>query len=102
MGRMATDDRSGPTQTAAERRGLWRLMLRLPSMRGNLQILAATSSPLAGLCEAYEDASTTRDSLQKQGDEADPLLVAEYEALCIEIESDVIKYCLSHPLSVLK
>ncbi len=97
---MPTDDRTAPMRAAAEQKGLWRLMLKLPSMRGQLQILAAKPNALAALCEAYEDASSTRDNLQRQGADADPALRKEYEDLCVDIETDVIDYCLRHPLNV--
>ncbi|WP_245503868.1 hypothetical protein [Rhizobium laguerreae] len=75
-------------------------MLKLPSMRGQLQILAAKPSSLADLCEAYEDASSMRDALQRQGADADLSLLKEYDQICVDIETDVITYCLRHPLSV--
>lgn len=75
-------------------RGLWRLMLKLPALRGSLQILAQKSSALENLCEAYEDACTTLDRLRKRhGTSRDPL-IEEYETICGEIESDVIQLCL--------
>ena len=97
---MPTDERSEFMQEAAARRGLWRLMLKLPAMRGSLQILAPQSSCLVGLCEAYEDASVMLETLQKQGKDADLALLEEYITICVEIESDVIAYCLAHTSSV--
>jgi len=83
-------------QEGAARRGLWRLMLKLPAMRGRLQILGAKSAALQDLFEAYEDASVTLERLLKEpGSDARPM-IREYETICSEIENDVIKYCLGH------
>jgi hypothetical protein len=76
--------------------GLWRLMLKLPAVRGELQVLAPRMASLGDLCEAYEDASVMLGRLRnKPGEESCPL-VHEYEAICAEIESEVIQYCLEH------
>ncbi|MBX5157807.1 MULTISPECIES: hypothetical protein [unclassified Rhizobium] len=80
-----------------EQQGLWRLMLKLPSLRGQLQILGRKSNSLGSLFEAYHDAATTLDRLLKDEFRSDPAMVREYEAICSEIEADVIRYCLDHP-----
>lgn len=93
MGREGGTDRNS-SKTA--QRGLWRLMLKLPAMRGRLQILATKSRPLNDLFEAYEEACFTLERLMRQpGDEHRPM-VAEYETICAEIESDIIQYVLEH------
>jgi hypothetical protein len=96
------DKRSGTEGkgSGAAQRGLWRLMLRLPAMRGRLQILAAKSSSLNDLCEAYEDASLTLERMVRDRSREDCPLMEEYETLCAEIESDVIHYVLQHRLNV--
>lgn len=82
------------TETA--QRGLWRLMLKLPAVRGRLQILATKSRSLDDLFEAYEEASLALERLIRQpGDEHCPM-VLEYETICAEIESDIIQYVLEH------
>ncbi|MEQ1409548.1 hypothetical protein ABK249_32100 [Neorhizobium sp. Rsf11] len=98
---MPIDDYTDETgEKVRSRRGLWRLMLRLPTMRGDLQILAAKSHRLDALCAAYEDASVTLARLRKERHNADQTLLAEYRMICEEIESDVIQYCLTHDSSV--
>ncbi|QFY63414.1 hypothetical protein FZ934_24430 (plasmid) [Rhizobium grahamii] len=71
-------------------RGLWRLMLKLPAIRGRLQVIAATSSRLNGAFEAYEEACVALERFKRERDRDSCPLVEEYEALCTEIESDVL------------
>jgi hypothetical protein len=80
--------------TASEQRGLWKLMLRLPAMRGQLQMLSARNSALMGLCDAFDEASSTLDRLRRNGSN-DLKLLAEYDMLCADIESEVIDICIS-------
>ncbi|MDM9623017.1 hypothetical protein A6U87_07370 [Rhizobium sp. AC44/96] len=75
-------------------RGLWRLLLKLPSIRGRLQIIAARSSHLNELFEAYEEANVALGRFQKERDRESCPLIEEYEALCAEIESDVLRLVL--------
>lgn len=82
--------------SSASRRGLWRLMLKLPSMRGRLQILAATSTPLDGMLEAYEEASTTLERMTQEREAERDALIDEYQTVCSEIETDVVRYVLEH------
>jgi hypothetical protein len=81
-------------------RGLWRLMLRLPAVRGQLQILVPRTDSLGDLCEAYEDASVTLERLRSMQGEDNCPRVREYETICAEIESEVIQYCLEHRAGV--
>jgi hypothetical protein len=69
-------------------------MLKLPALRGSLQILAQKSASLENLCEAYEDACTTLDQFRNRLAISGDTLVEEYETICREIESDVIQLCL--------
>lgn len=92
-------DASGASErmpAGANERGLWRLMLKLPAIRGQLQVLAPRRESLRGLCEAYEDASTMLERLRNKPGEDHCPLVKEYETVCAEIETDVIQYCLEH------
>lgn len=82
---------AGKTSKAAQR-GLWRLMLKLPALRGRLQILAVRSRRLDDLFEAYEEASLALERFQKDGGGGP--LVEEYEAVCRDIEADVIQFIL--------
>lgn len=93
MGRGNTSERR---PQGAEQRGLWRLMLKLPALRGRLQLLAAKTEALDSLCEAYEDASTMLEKLRNAPGEPDLPMIREYESLCSDIEADVIQYCLEH------
>ncbi|KQV27305.1 hypothetical protein ASC96_16000 [Rhizobium sp. Root1204] len=80
--------------TDTAQKGLWKLMLRLPALRGQLQILSVRNTSLLSLCDAFQDASSTLDSLRKYPN-ADSAIIREYEILCSEIESEVIEICLS-------
>ena len=80
-----------PTDTA--QRGLWKLMLKLPALRGPLQLLSARNTSLLSLCDAFHDASSTLDSLRKDPT-VESAIIREYETLCSEIESEVIEICL--------
>ena len=97
MGQGEADERA---PEGAARRGLWRLMLRLPALRGTLQLVAESADPLEGLCEAYEDASVTLDRLLREPGDANCPMVKEYQTICNEIESEVIQYCLHHGSAV--
>jgi hypothetical protein len=85
---------------AAAKRGLWRLMLKLPAIRGRLQLLAAKASSLDDLFEAYEEASAALERMSRSRDRQDCPLIEEYENVCAEIETDVIDHVLRHSPSV--
>lgn len=97
MGRGDADEKA-PEGSA--KRGLWRLMLRLPALRGRLQILAERSDALSDLCEAYEDASVTLERMLRESGNANCPRIKEYQTICTEIESDIIQYCLARPSDV--
>lgn len=88
---MGRQDGVAGTTNDAVRRGLWRLMLRLPAIRGRLQIAAARSARLDDLFEAYEVAAVALERFQRAHDCPK---VLEYESVCHEIEADVIQYLL--------
>jgi hypothetical protein len=75
-------------------------MLKLPSLRGRLQILAAKTEGIRNLCEAYEDASVTLQRLRAAPGDANCAMVREYENICSEIETEIIEYCLQHKKNV--
>ncbi|WP_341827036.1 hypothetical protein [Agrobacterium pusense] len=81
---------AGTTRDSA-RRGLWRLMLKLPALRGQLQIIAAQTTDLNELFEAYEMAASALERFRK---EEDRTRVREYETVCSAIEEDVIQHIL--------
>lgn len=75
------------------RQGLLKLMLRLPALRRDLLRLWPGSVPLRALCEAYHDATLTRERLSVDaGAHEDPLL-GEYETICIELEDEISALC---------
>jgi hypothetical protein len=75
------------------RRGLVKLMLKMPALRGRLQILSATNSAVFSLCGAYEEASATLERLRKEKSQVDRSVVIEYEDLCEDIEREIIEIC---------
>ncbi|OOO15806.1 hypothetical protein BTE56_22730 [Agrobacterium pusense] len=79
---------AGTTRDSA-RRGLWRLMLKLPALRGQLQIIAAQTTDLNELFEAYEMAASALERFRKEEDRA---RVREYETVCSAIEEDIIQH----------
>lgn len=81
-------------ENASAQRGLWKLMLRLPALRGQLQILSVRNTDLRSLCDAFDDASSTLSRLYKEVP-MNPKMIAEYETVCSEIESEVVELCLS-------
>jgi hypothetical protein len=91
---MGDGNTSEPAPNNAAQRGLWRLMLKLPAVRGRLQLISTRSASLEGLCEAYEDASVALERLRARSGASPDTLVEEYETICSEIENDVIKLCL--------
>lgn len=99
MEKCSGTDSSG-NGAAAAKRGLWRLMLKLPAIRGRLQLLAARASSLDDLCEAYEEASVALARMSRDRDREDCPLIDEYENVCAEIESDVIDHVLKHSYGV--
>ena len=69
-------------------------MLKLPAMRGQLQMLSGRNTTLLSLCDAFDEASSTLDRLRRNGS-SDLKLIAEYEMLCSDIEGEVIDICIS-------
>jgi hypothetical protein len=91
---MAARDDGMDSFVRASERGLLRLMMRLPAVRGQLQILAKTSRSLVDLLEAYEAAASTLERLSKQPSRETVRLRAEYETICQELETEVTGHCL--------
>ncbi|MBN9135076.1 MAG: hypothetical protein J0I92_03390 [Phyllobacterium sp.] len=79
---------------ASAQRGLWKLMLKLPAMRGQLQMESAKNKALVGLCDAFDDATTALDELNRDP-RSNADLIKEYETICSEIESEVIDLCIN-------
>ena len=72
--------------------GLIKLMVKLPVLRGELQLIYGQDPTLRDLAEAYNEA-TEMLYLLRGNPSSDKALLAEYEAVCIEIESDVLAIC---------
>jgi hypothetical protein len=79
---------------ASAQRGLWKLMLKLPALRGQLQMESAKNKALMGLCDAFDDATTALDQLNRDP-RSNADLIKEYETICSEIESEVIDLCIN-------
>lgn len=79
---------------AAVQRGLLKLMLKLPALRAQLQLLSARNQSLASLCEAYEEASSMLDRQWKR-ETLDHSMISEYELICREIEEEVLSICIA-------
>ena len=84
----------GPMQSEPKQRGLLKLMLKLPVIRGQLQLLSTRNASLESLCEAYDDATSMLDR-QRGRQPPDTAVLAEYESICREIEEEVIALCLT-------
>ncbi|CAN7270889.1 hypothetical protein [Rhizobium sp. LjRoot254] len=73
-------------------KGLLRLMVRLPAIRGELQIIHGRDQLIRDLTEAYEDAIETLAGLQ-----SNPVsqrgLIHEYETICADIEEEIVRRC---------
>lgn len=83
------DEVAGHGNEVAQR-GLWRLMVKLPALRGRLQILYAHSREFDEIFEAYDAAASTVELYRREGSD----LLREYEATCLEIEADIIRFVL--------
>jgi hypothetical protein len=90
----ATDRKPMSSEIDHNRRGLMKLMLRMPALRGKLQLLSAANAEMLGLCGAFEDASSTLDRLRRENSPKDWATTQEYEALCEEIETQIIEMCV--------
>lgn len=76
-------------------RGMLKLMLRLPSLRRELQLLWQTDSSLEALCEAYQDATTMFERLHRKRENREDDLLEEYRNVCLALEGDVRARCLA-------
>ena len=81
-------------EAEVERRGLMKLMLRMPALRGKLQLLSAANPELLGLCGAFEEASSTLERLRKENVPSNSNAINEYETLCEELEAEIIEMCM--------
>ena len=80
-------------------KGLLKLMIRLPALRSNLQILHAHEETLRDLCDAYDEATNTL-ACMRVDPQADIGIITDYEAVCGGIESEVVEFCAMRRRSV--
>jgi hypothetical protein len=81
-----------PSEAQINRRGLLKLMLRMPAVRDRLQLLSANDDVLA-LCGAFEDASATLERLQRERTSINFTAIVEYQELCRDIEREILEIC---------
>ncbi|MFU0507147.1 hypothetical protein [Pseudaminobacter sp. NGMCC 1.201702] len=79
-----------PTDEEQAERGAKRLMLRLPALRRQIEVLVSNGE-ICALCTAFEDATTTLDRLRKE--KASTVIIRDYEQICAEIECEVVALC---------
>jgi hypothetical protein len=79
---------------AADRRGLLKLMLKMPALRGQLQVLSAKDEGILSLCGAFDDATDTLERLRRVNPERHHDIILEYENICAEIEQEIIEICM--------
>lgn len=77
----------------ATQRGLLKLMLKLPSIRGVFQTTSARNDMLSSLCAAYDEARSMLDSLRNTAP-LNSANIMEYNMLCSDLESEIIAFCL--------
>jgi hypothetical protein len=73
-------------------KGLLRLMVKLPAIRGELQIIYGRDELIRDLAEAYEDAIETLAGLQSNAISKHGM-IREYEAICADIEEEIVRRC---------
>ncbi|KQV40506.1 MULTISPECIES: hypothetical protein [unclassified Rhizobium] len=93
---MSSVETSAISPPGAAQRGLRRLMLKLPEVRGDLKIIAAKRPFLTDLCEAYEDACVKLQRLRITPGNANCPMIEEYEMIGAEIEAEIIACCTEH------
>jgi hypothetical protein len=74
-------------------KGLLKLMLRMPALRGRLQILSARDPEMLNLCGAFEEASLMLDRLTSENKPSNQREIEEYRNVCREIEDEIISMC---------
>lgn len=81
------------SEAQLNRRGLLKLMLRMPEVRERLQALSSTNDEVLALCGAFEDASSTLEKLRRDPTDVDLDAILEYEGLCRDIEHEILEIC---------
>ena len=68
-------------------------MLKMPALRGRLQILSIRNPDILSFCGAFEDANATLDRLIRENSPENREKIEEYQTICREIEDDIISLC---------
>ncbi|MGB3539463.1 MAG: hypothetical protein WBA42_14995 [Mesorhizobium sp.] len=82
-----------PTEVDYSHQGLVKLMLKMPALRGRLQILSRRNPDVLDLCAAFGEASVTLERLLRENSPSEREKIEEYRSICDEIESDIISLC---------
>jgi len=82
-----------PTEVDYSHQGLVKLMLKMPALRGRLQILSRRNPDVLDLCAAFGEASVTLERLLRENSPLEWEKIEEYRSICNEIESDIISLC---------
>jgi hypothetical protein len=85
---------AGAMSAAEDRRGLLKLMLKMPALRGQLQVLSAKDEGIFSLCGAFDDATETLERLRRANPEQHHDIILEYVNICAEIEQEIIEICM--------
>lgn len=92
---MSDAQEGGPILKGAAQKGLLKLMMKLPSVREQLQTIVRQRSTFSELLSAYGEATAMLERLER-GRERDEAMILEYRTICAEIENDVMTQCLKH------
>jgi hypothetical protein len=69
-------------------------MLKLPALRGELQVRVGHGEILDDLCANYEEACVALERFKASKIAEERAVIGEYETLCADIEADIIRICL--------
>ncbi|HVW58180.1 MAG TPA: hypothetical protein VHC00_21100 [Rhizobiaceae bacterium] len=81
------------TERNYNQQGLLKLMLKMPALRGRLQIVSMRKPEMLNLCGAFEEASLTLERLIRENDPLNRQQIEEYQNICHEIEEEIIAIC---------
>jgi hypothetical protein len=81
------------SEAQANRRGLLRLMLRIPELRDQLREVVARDDDALSLCGAFEDASVTLEQMRMDETRRHADILVEYEDICRQIEDEIRMIC---------
>lgn len=85
-----------PREVDYSHQGLAKLMLKMPALRGRLQILSRRDPDVLDLCAAFGEASVTLERLLRENTPSNREKIEEYQNICDEIENDIIALCATN------